>query len=129
MNKPKAMFYGFNPPFIGGSQKVMSRQEDEKLIKNDILQLLLTVPGERVMRPDFGVDLRNFVFENGDDDALEALRSRIAVQVEQNDRRVRVVRLDLEKNEQFNAVKIKLVVNLKNNPKGEILIETLLRGS
>lgn len=129
MNKPKAMFYGFNPPFIGGSQKVMSRQEDEKLIKNDILQLLLTVPGERVMRPDFGVDLRNFVFENGDDDALEALRSRIAVQVEQNDRRVRVVRLDLEKNEQFNAIKIKLVVNLKNNPKGEILIETLLRGS
>jgi hypothetical protein len=55
---PVPIWFGFNPPFIGGQQKVMSRQEDLRLIKNDLLQLLLTVPGERVHRPTFGSPIR-----------------------------------------------------------------------
>ncbi len=43
---------------------MLSRQEDERLIKNDILQLILTVPGERVMRPTIGSYLRFILFEN-----------------------------------------------------------------
>lgn len=33
---------------------------------NHILAVLLTQPGERVMRPSYGVGLHNFVFENQD---------------------------------------------------------------
>lgn len=37
------------------------------LLLQDIQQLLLTIPGERVFRPEFGCFLRNQVWENLDD--------------------------------------------------------------
>jgi uncharacterized protein len=40
------------------------------LLLQDISQLLLTLPGERVFRPDFGCNLRTFVWENIDDAAI-----------------------------------------------------------
>lgn len=66
-------WFGFNPPFIGGQQKVLSRQEDLRLIKNDVLQLILTVPGERVHRLTFGSPLRQTVFDPNDNFASDAL--------------------------------------------------------
>jgi phage baseplate assembly protein W len=35
-----------------------------KLIKQNLKMLLLTAPGERVMEPEFGVGMRNYLFEN-----------------------------------------------------------------
>jgi hypothetical protein len=35
-----------------------------ELLLQDIQQLLLTIPGERVFRPDFGCNLRNQIWEN-----------------------------------------------------------------
>ena len=70
-------YWGFNTPFIGGPGKVMSRQVDEKIIKNDLLQLLLTSPGERVMRPDFGTGIRQFTFENMTQASVDVLKGNI----------------------------------------------------
>ena len=39
------------------------------LLLQDISQLLLTIPGERVSRPEFGCKLRNQIWENIDDAA------------------------------------------------------------
>ena len=62
-------FYGFNPPFLGGNQNVLSRQEDVRLIQTDILQLLLTSPGQRVMRPNFGTSINYQLFDPLDEEA------------------------------------------------------------
>ena len=35
-----------------------------RLIKQNLKMLILTAPGERVMEPEFGVGLRNFLFQN-----------------------------------------------------------------
>ena len=35
------------------------------LIRQNFKNLLLTVPGERIMDPDFGVGIQRFLFENG----------------------------------------------------------------
>lgn len=51
------------------------------LLLQDIQQLLLTVPGERVMRPNFGCNLRNQIWENIDDAATQgaaSIRSSLA---------------------------------------------------
>ena len=56
-----ATYFGQNPPFVGGAEKVLSRQEDIRLIKNDILQLIMTSPGERVHRPNFGTAVRETI--------------------------------------------------------------------
>lgn len=56
-------YYGFNPPFFGGHQNVLSRQSGDRLIKNDLMQLLMTDRGERVMRPSWGAGLNRVLFE------------------------------------------------------------------
>lgn len=45
------------------------------LLLQDIQQLLLTVPGERVNRPDYGCSLRNQIWENIDVVVIEAPNS------------------------------------------------------
>jgi len=72
-----ALWFGFNAPFIDGGGRILPRQENERLIKNDLLQLLFTVPGERVMSPDFGVNLRNFPFEQLDEESLASIEQEI----------------------------------------------------
>lgn len=41
--------------------------EDAASVRQSILLLLSTAPGERVMRPEYGCDLRKLVFEPNDD--------------------------------------------------------------
>ncbi len=36
----------------------------QTLVRQNFKMLILTAPGERVMEPEFGVGLRNFLFEN-----------------------------------------------------------------
>jgi len=82
------IFYGANMPFLGGKEGIMSRQSNERLIRNDLLQLLLTSPGERVMRPTFGSGIRSFMFEQMDDIGLERLKSNIINSVQEFEKRV-----------------------------------------
>lgn len=63
MRETTINYYGFNPPFFGGHQNVLSRQSGDRIIKNDLLQLLMTERGERVMRPNWGAGLRRLIFE------------------------------------------------------------------
>ena len=47
-------------------------------IKSNLINLLLTQPGERVNQPNFGVGLKNLLFEQNID--LELLTEKIALQ-------------------------------------------------
>lgn len=122
-NRTKAIFYGFNPPFIGGQQNYLSRQEDDRLIKNDILQLLLTNPGERVMRPSYGIGLRNLVFESFGTNDLSNLSSKIGQSIAANDPRVNVLSVDIVENKDENLLNIKIVFNIVKDPKRVLVIE------
>jgi len=126
MAKSKAVLYGWNPPFIGGPQNILSRQEDEKLVKNDLLQLLMTVPGERVMRPEFGVPLRSFVFEQLVDSDISALETTIHDSIVEQDQRVIVDQVNVQRDDERNGINIKIIVRLKKNPARELTIEQFL---
>ena len=118
-----ATFFGYNPPFFGGSQNVLSRQEDDRLIKNDILQLLLTVPGDRVMRPDFGVNLRNFVFEQLTQIDLFSLQDEIREAITVQEPRVNVDSVELTRDDDNNRLSIRIIVTLRKDPKKQLTIE------
>jgi phage baseplate assembly protein W len=98
------LFYGFNAPFMGGKEKVLSRQVDEKLIRNDLLQLLLTAPGERVMRPDFGSPIRPFLFELMTATDLSILKDGIIAAIEKFEPRVTVTDVALDSNDNGTLV-------------------------
>jgi len=42
----------------------------ESLIKQNLKMLILTSQGERIMEPEFGVGIRNFLFENFNDQKI-----------------------------------------------------------
>ena len=123
MSNDKAIFYGFNMPFFGGPQKILSRQVDDKLIKNDILQLLLTVPGERVMRPDFGVHLRSFLFEQNTDSDLSILENEIAQAITEYEKRVTVENVTVVSDTNKHGINVVVIVRMVKDQKKVLTIE------
>jgi len=59
-------FLGLQYPLVNTARGVLAQKTGVDQIKADLLQLLLTNPGERVMLPSFGTPLRNLIFEPND---------------------------------------------------------------
>jgi phage baseplate assembly protein W len=124
-----ARWFGYNPPFVGGVQGVLSRQEDVRLIKNDLLQLLLTVPGERVHRPNFGTPIRASVFEPFTDELLSSLRSQILNIIESEEPRVSETDVFLEADRDRHILRIKVIAQLTFDPNIKLELETMVSGT
>lgn len=107
----KSTYFGFNPPFYRNGQ-VMPVQTDERLIKNDLLQLLLTSPGERDFRPDFGTELRRSMFEQIDNFQIDRIKNSIATSISKFEPRVRVSEIFVERDDNNNQLNIKVYAAL-----------------
>jgi phage baseplate assembly protein W len=57
--------WGF-PPAFTRSPDMVQMVSDEKDIKESIFIILSTTPGERIMQPEFGCDLKRLAFEIND---------------------------------------------------------------
>ena len=90
LTSPLIIYKGYGPPFFGGHQNVLSQQSGDRLIKNDLLQLLMTSPGERVMRPTWGTILKQSVFEPMTARLMAAIQTNIAQQIAAYEPRVQV---------------------------------------
>tara|TARA_Y100000310_G_C20409665_1_gene681315 strand:+ start:72 stop:461 length:390 start_codon:yes stop_codon:yes gene_type:complete len=53
-----------------------------EVARQNFKMLILTSPGERVMEPEFGVGIRNFLFENMQDSTYMSIQNRIFDQVQ-----------------------------------------------
>mgnify|MGYP003626965584 CR=1 FL=1 len=49
----------------------------QTLVRQNFKMLILTAPGERVMEPEFGVGIRNFLFENFNNSVFVDIKSEI----------------------------------------------------
>lgn len=63
-------------------------------VRQSILLLLTTSPGERVMRPDYGCELRRLVFSPNDDTTAGLAIHYVRQALDRWEPRARVVRLD-----------------------------------
>ena len=72
--------YGAEKPESGGRlHNGLGITEDaDRHLRDKILAVLFTVPGERVNRPTFGVGLNRYMFEGLDDLTLAALEFRVS---------------------------------------------------
>lgn len=60
------MAIGFSPKFplsLSENGDFSSTQTIKEMVKQNFKNLLLTVPGERILIPDFGVGIKRFLFE------------------------------------------------------------------
>ena len=62
----KRRFLGLQYPVVKTPRGLFAQKQGIDQIKADLLQLLLTNPGERVMLPTFGTPLRELMFEPND---------------------------------------------------------------
>lgn len=51
--------------------------DSKKAIKADLMHLLLTNRGERLYLPDFGANLRQFIFEQNEEPSWEGIKNEI----------------------------------------------------
>jgi phage baseplate assembly protein W len=115
-------WFGYNPPFFGGQQGVLSRQSGLRLIKNDLQQLIMTLPGERVMRPTFGTPLRGILFDSVSQEQLILVADAILEAINKIDTRVNA-RVSFEVDEDAHVVRYKVVAQVKD---GETDIEEFI---
>ncbi len=111
----KSKFFGFNPPFYKPG-RVLETQTDERLIKNDLLQLLMTIPGERVFRPDFGTELRSTLFEQIDNRSIDILKRSISDSIRKFEQRIGVDEIIIERKDDENTIIVKIYSHLTIDP-------------
>jgi len=74
----KAKFLGLQYPLVKTPRGILAQKSGVDQIKADLLQLLLTNPGERVMLPTYGTPLRELFFEQNDRSLELQARNMIA---------------------------------------------------
>jgi len=83
-------FSGMPYPIVKHPLGMLRTQTGINQIKSDLLTLLLTEPGERVMLPNFGTPLKRFVFEPNDPSLANSVREAIIQSIRDWEPRIRV---------------------------------------
>lgn len=76
-------------------------------VKSNLLNVLLTEPGERVFKPNFGVGLRKQLFENNID--KEELTDRITTQVDKYIHGIELLEVNVNKAQTSHELYIKII--------------------
>jgi len=109
---------------IGGYLTV---NENLGSLRDGIIQLILTSRGARVMRPDFGTDLKKSVFEPLDDTTIENLTRQILSTVAKYEPRVVVKSLKLTPRPDDNRIRVVLTISSKEDLNAEELIDVTVQ--
>lgn len=74
-------------------------QDVKRAIKADLIHLLLTNKGERLYLPDFGANLRQYLFDPNDDISANAIRNEINEAIKKFIPNLNVTQLTVTKSE------------------------------
>lgn len=69
------------PMYFDDQNSYASNLTAKDVVKQNFKNLLLTSPGERIMMPDFGVGVRNFLFEQNVDRTVSIMLDRVQLQI------------------------------------------------
>ena len=117
--------YGIGPKLPIRFTKESTPQNTQTIVENskqNLKNLLLTSPGERIMDVNFGVGLRRFLFENNTPTVRASLESRIYEQVDRYMSFINITELEIVHSDANpNLIDIKLRYDIKNIASDEIL--------
>lgn len=85
---------------------------DAEAIKNSITNIFLTSPGDKLLNPTFGIDLKRFLFEPVDDFISEIIRDDIETKLPLMEPRVVVDEVIVDPDEDENQYNISLRIDV-----------------
>ena len=88
-------FLGTPYPITNTPKGLLPTQGGVNQIKSDLLCLLLTNPGERVMLPAFGTPLRDLIFDPNDSTLVEKAREMIINSIKLWEPRITTEQIDV----------------------------------
>lgn len=89
-----------------------STYQSKDALKNNLINYLLTNPGERVGNPNFGAGLRNFVFEQITEENLDFLEDKIQDDIRNNIPNINLQRVSVTANEDNNQITVGLFYSI-----------------
>ena len=103
----------FNGPGVFNSTYTTKDQ-----VKSNLLNLLLTDIGERVMNPTFGCNLKRFLFEGITEDNTELLTNNLLESIYLFVPEITVTNIQIVPNTDYNtiALYIDYILNISNTP-------------
>ena len=108
---------------IGG---YLAQNENLRSLRDCVVQLIMTGRGARVMRPDYGTDLRASVFEPFTQEMIDGLRAQILEAIEKYEPRVIVKRVSLTPDYENHTLKVELYITSKDDLLNGELVEVLV---
>jgi phage baseplate assembly protein W len=87
-------------------------------IKSNLVNLLLTSTGERIMNPNFGTFLKRFLFEGITDSNLESLKDNLLNSISIYIPDVTITNIIITPNTDYNSIDLNIdyIVNISQSP-------------
>lgn len=102
-------FLGAPYPIVKHPLGMLRTQKGIDQVKADLMILLLTEPGERVMLPDFGTPLKKYIFEQSDSVIVDRIKETISTSIKTWEPRIAVSAIDVTNS--YQNMKSSLDVN------------------
>jgi phage baseplate assembly protein W len=106
---------------VKGSGKDIKVSYDLNAIRNSIVNLFNTTPGDRILMPDYGCSLRNFIFNPISETTSRLIGRNIKTAIEQWEPRVTIVNINIDSYESRQEYVITLVLQVPFLQNGQTL--------
>jgi len=101
-------------------------KKDIEAVKQSVLNILSTNRGERPFMPDFGGNIRAYLFENVDSVTASLIEEEIKLSLANHEPRVRVLSVDVEDLSNQNAINIRLDLEIISPANSVITVEFIV---
>jgi phage baseplate assembly protein W len=85
---------------------------DINAIRNSLVNLFTTTPGDKVLNPEFGMDLRKYLFDPATKSVAENIRDEMYRQITKFEPRVKIKNLHITVLEDVNEFDITLIIDI-----------------
>lgn len=104
---------GVNLPF-NGEVAFTPNYLTKDAIKNNLINYLLTNPGERISNPSFGAGLRRFIFSQIEEDNLDYIKEDIQTKINANFNNIVIESLVINQYPDNNTINVVLSYSIPN---------------
>lgn len=104
---------GVDLPF-NGEAVFRSNYQTKDAIKNNLINFLLTNPGERIANPEFGAGLRSYIFQQIVEEDLIFLQEDIQNKINENFNNINLQNVEINSQPDSNIIQVNITYSVPN---------------